>query len=278
MNQVCTKLLSSALFLLVYAACAQNNPKYAPAFYAYLKEQNLYAEQITYLNEVQSSCIDSLCIDTVLLSKAACYYSLNNVVACDFAIESIKNGTRFKSEKDKETYLSFLFLLNKKAALKENLTAADTTHFFYKRSKLFLQMLCRDKITAEKNDSLVLNDYQIQNISLRYKHSPHKSPLLAGLLSAAVPGLGKLYAGYKYQAFTAFTACVFMGAQAVEAAILSGVNSAHFIYTCSIFSAYYIGNIAGSAWAVKKKKRDHFNQIDNEINSYYSNLLGLSPN
>ena len=278
MNHRCTRLVNSFFLFFACAAFAQNNLPYSPEFYNYLKQQQLYSEQLTYLNTVQAPCDNVLCADTFFLSKALCLYALDDTGKCAGAVDSIKTLSSFLNGELQENYFSLLFALKKFPALKKNLPLADTNLTFNRQSKIFLQILCREKITATSRDSALLNEYPLQGMLSRYNHQKRKSPMVAGLLSAVIPGSGKLYAGYKYQAISAFTTNVFFGAQMAEAIIKSGFKSVHFAYACSIFSLYYVGNIVGSVMATKKKKRDQLNQLDDEILFYYSSHLGAYSN
>ena len=278
MNHRCIKLANSFFLFFVCSAFAQNNIPYSTEFYTYLKQQHLYTEQITYLNTVQPVCGNVVCADTLFLTKALCFYALNDTNACSRMVDSIKTLSSFSDKNFQENYFSLLFSQKKIWLLKKNILMVDTNLLFNRQSKFFLQIVCREKIATTPCDTMVLNDYPLQGILNRYKHQSHKSPMVAGLLSAVVPGLGKLYAGYKYQALSAFTTNVFFASQAVEAIVKSGFKSGHFIYTCSIFSLYYVGNIVGSVLAVKKKKRDYLNQLDDEIIYYYSSRLGAYTN
>jgi len=92
-----------------------------------------------------------------------------------------------------------------------------------------------------------------------------KSPALAGVLSAVIPGSGKFYAGFKGQALGAALPCFLFGAVAAEQYIKSGPDSFQFITFASIFGLFYIGNIWGSVISVRTYKDDSYKKIDNSI-------------
>ncbi len=278
MNRRCINLVNSFSFLFFATALAQNNLDYSSAFFTYLKQQNLYTEQIAYLTAIQPKCENFICSDTISLTKASCFYAINDTSTCSLLIDSVKNTTVFSDAKYNNIYVSLLFLQKKIPRLKKYLAIVDSTKLFNRQAKVFLSILQRKKIDPTYNDSLLLNDYQTQQILNRYSTQKNKSPWLAGLLSGVVPGLGKLYIGYKLQALSAFTTNILMGSQMTEAIIKSGFKSFHFIYTCSLFSVFYIANITGSILAVKKKKRDHLNQLNDEIISYYNRCLNSYTN
>ncbi len=78
-----------------------------------------------------------------------------------------------------------------------------------------------------------------------------KSALLAGLMSAFVPGSGKYYAGYRGQAIASLIPCLVFGAATVESYFRTGPKSIPFITSGCLFGLFYIGNIWGSSFSVK---------------------------
>lgn len=97
----------------------------------------------------------------------------------------------------------------------------------------------------------------------RQKNRKRKSPMLAGVLSAMVPGAGKFYLGQVGQGTMGLVATAIMGAQTYEGYRKDGVKSARFIVFGSLFSILYIANIWGSVVAVRVENI-HFNQENHE--------------
>jgi hypothetical protein len=92
-----------------------------------------------------------------------------------------------------------------------------------------------------------------------------RSPAVAGLLSAIMPGLGKVYAGKARQGIAAFLPVLTMGLLAWEGYRKDGPTSLRFLGFGSLFTVFYVGNIWGSTLAVKVR-RDEFNRgYDNKI-------------
>ena len=92
-----------------------------------------------------------------------------------------------------------------------------------------------------------------------------RSPVLAGLYSAVVPGLGKFYAGKKKQGIAAFLPVISLAALTYEAYRKDGVRSARFIGFGTLFSVFYIGNIWGSTLAVKIRRNEFYKEYDTKI-------------
>lgn len=89
------------------------------------------------------------------------------------------------------------------------------------------------------------------------EHPKKKSALVAGLLSAIVPGAGKWYAGYFGTPFAALIINSVLGGVALELGIKQGWTSWPAIASYAAFSAFYAGNIIGTVYSVKIKKKEN---------------------
>jgi TM2 domain-containing membrane protein YozV len=109
---------------------------------------------------------------------------------------------------------------------------------------------------------------QEQNM-ITYHHvllsQPYRSPVIAGMLSAAIPGLGKFYAGKKGEGIAGFFYTVAMGATAYDFYRGSGPKSALFIVSGAVAAIFYIGNIWGSVTSVHRQNRAYNYEINQRI-------------
>lgn len=92
-----------------------------------------------------------------------------------------------------------------------------------------------------------------------------KSPFLAGLYSAVLPGAGKWYAGKRKQGVAAFLPIVSLAAITLEAYKKGGIKDARFITFGSLFSLFYVGNIWGSVFSVKIKQKEFNKAYEHKI-------------
>lgn len=97
----------------------------------------------------------------------------------------------------------------------------------------------------------------------RLKNRKKKSPFLAGLFSAIVPGAGKMYQGKVAEGTMALAVSAIIGSQAYEGYRKDGLESARFIIFGSLFSVFYVANIWGSVVSVRVENL-HFNQENHE--------------
>ena len=119
-------------------------------------------------------------------------------------------------------------------------------------------LLLNDKAAYEQAaKNFTYNDYSLaegENIFGKIYDSrfneKQKSPALAGLMSAVIPGAGKFYAGRKDEAFASFfTVGIFAGLTA-ECWIKKGPKDWRTIVFGTLGSLFYIGNIYGSYMSV----------------------------
>lgn len=92
-----------------------------------------------------------------------------------------------------------------------------------------------------------------------------KSGLKAGLLSALIPGAGRMYVEKPGQGIYQLIIATLLGLQTWESYNNDGVRSARFIIYGALFSSFYIGNIWGSAIGVKIYKNEINKTVDDAI-------------
>jgi tetratricopeptide (TPR) repeat protein len=103
-----------------------------------------------------------------------------------------------------------------------------------------------------------------QNYRLIQQHK-RKSPLLAGAMSAIIPGSGKIYAGKTGQGLITFIQNLALGLQAYEAFRRDGWKSPRFLVYGSLFTFFYVGNIWGSSLAIHVRKQEFNDKINEQI-------------
>lgn len=95
--------------------------------------------------------------------------------------------------------------------------------------------------------------------------APARSPFVAGFLSAVVPGLGKVYAGKTAEGIAGFLYVAAMGATTYDFYRGSGTQSALFILSATVTGIFYLGNIRGSATAVRRQQNEFRHEMDQRI-------------
>lgn len=106
---------------------------------------------------------------------------------------------------------------------------------------------------------------KLRAYALRIQQAPNRSPWIAGIMSTAVPGLGKIYAGKMAEGISGF---LYVGAMMVTTWDFYnrfGARSPFFIASAAVTSIFYIGNIWGSAASVNRTQREFNYEIDQRI-------------
>lgn len=110
-----------------------------------------------------------------------------------------------------------------------------------------------------KQESKLLNYRQ------RLASVKRKSPLLAGAMSAVVPGTGKMYAGKLYQGLFSFLFVGVLAGATYEQYRNGGFENPQFYLVGSLFTIFYVGNIAGSIFSVKVKRNEQIDALKTEV-------------
>ncbi|KAB7732631.1 hypothetical protein F5984_01355 [Rudanella paleaurantiibacter] len=113
--------------------------------------------------------------------------------------------------------------------------------------------------------ALVNEQQRLNRYDSTLRAEKRRSPLVAGLYSAALPGLGKIYAGKTKQGIAAFLPILSLGLLTYEGLRKDGPRSARFIGFGSLFTVFYVGNIWGSILSVKVKRNEFRREYDNKI-------------
>jgi hypothetical protein len=97
------------------------------------------------------------------------------------------------------------------------------------------------------------------------KQLKKKSPFIAGLLSALVPGLGKIYAGSIPQGIASFIRIGILGGIATELFLRQGYKDPQFIFFGGVAAAYYVGGIYGSVYLPKLNYNEKLESLNHNV-------------
>lgn len=103
--------------------------------------------------------------------------------------------------------------------------------------------------------------YTLQIHYNEYRHAQQKKPLVAGLLSAIIPGAGKLYIGRERSFFGSFLVTTLYGITAYESIKNKGFKNGYTIFATGAFGVFYLSNIYGTVFDLKRlriEKKKHF--------------------
>lgn len=149
----------------------------------------------------------------------------------------------------------------------------NTEQHFVQYMTSGLQLLQRDFAGFDTTILRLPKDYfgfskELENLQLIEKDllaRKDKSVWLAGIMSAIIPGSGKIYAGKKGQGITTFLLTTGLGLVTFENYYKNGIESASTLLFASAFTVFYAGNIYGSMYSAKTANNDFYHLQNQKI-------------
>lgn len=186
--------------------------------------------------------------DTISFKTMLCFSKLDLYKLSNEKLTSISNNSEFRYTSE------HLYLVN---TLKENpkgliieFEAPSSPDFTQRRQKLInMSYFYDNQINFDKNFILspFTDEEEIRTVSMLYDfkmNPPYKSPSLAGIFSAIIPGSGKMYVGEWGDGITALLATGLLAFLAYD-----NFNADHttraWIFT-GLGAFFYAGNVYGS--------------------------------
>jgi len=263
--------------LIILIAIGINAPaqsSYDLQFIHYLVEKGEFEDAIRVCNQTLGTPLVTR-KDSLNFFKGWSFYSVKSLDSASFFLEKVSSKSSFFP---KSIFFSAYcnafqgrYLLSK-----QQLLAVPVTDSLLSELKMVqlagISLLERDFRNFEKyassfthsHFSYAAEEENLKKYDWDIRAHRYKSPTKAGLMSAIVPGLGKIYAGRKAQGVSAMFVTLTMGGLAVENVLRSGWKSPQSILFSGLFSVFYIGNIYGSVFAVNYVN----NTYDQNINGH----------
>ena len=215
-------------------------------------------------------------LDSIYFYTAWAFYNLKSLDSSIIYFEKIKIGSPFYIKSKFYEHFEHMYLKHyaqadvKLAQFKVDDSTLVELKKFQQATSALMQ---RDFLKFDTiGNSFTYNNFSsAEEQKALYKRkeeilkNKRKSPLLAGLMSAVIPGTGKFYAGYRGQAISAMVPTFIFAAAAAESYYRAGPKSAQFITAASLFGIFYVGNIWGSVLSVKTFYELRNNEIHNNV-------------
>lgn len=226
------------------------------------------------IEKLEQNCLLEKHCDSLHFVKAKLHFSQKNFKP---AILSF-NKTKLSDSKYNESIFyqsishSYLANFDKADSILDNLSNPDTNFLqLFHLNKAGIALMKNDKQEAQKSIQnfnyqwfpVVEQQEELKKLWEDLNKQKKKSMFTAGLLSAIVPGSGKIYAGRMGEGVSAFFMTAGMALVTYENIRKDGWKDPKSIFFGSIFTTFYIGNIWGSALSVKLI-RDEYNQYVQE--------------
>lgn len=257
------------------------------AFSHYLIQNSEYDDAINVLKKINLSQTTAAQSDSINYMLGWSHYMLNNPDSAQSSFKKVSSTSTFYPKSlFYKTYCLISLDRHKEAysAINKSIIIHDTAfseliHYQLAAISLLERNFQKfDSISSVfpfKKHSHELDKLHIYRSQLA--NTKNKSPLLAALFSAIIPGSGKLYSGNKGQAFASFVYVGINGVVTLESFLKAGITGHRFIIFGSLFSIFYSGNIYGSAVAAihknKLKQEENNDQIIGDLRSCLINTF-----
>ena len=242
--------------------CKKSNIKYAE----YLLQMNLDSDFVYLMKDIAMDDNYPLKKDSIDWLKAQYFDKQNNPDSSLVYFSAIKyNSPLYKKSKYWKTFNQFQL---GQTNFSDSTLKSDTSSIIGGSFNLAYLLLERNTLLFDVKVNIFKTNEQTHFIELNEEIKLHrnKSGVLAGVLSTAIPGLGKVYAGQKYEGISTFFPVVFLGAQFLEAIKKAhSLSDPRLIISGAFFSVFYIGNIWGSILSVNVVQQEFDKKINNEI-------------
>lgn len=248
-------------------------------FTTYLIDNAQYKDAIIVLENLDQSLFLGFPekMDSVNYFKGWSYYNIKSLDSSSFYLSQVNLNSPFYLKSNFYNSFNQIYIGNTATAksVLANINTTDQQNYNQLKMLDIAGIALLERNFAVFDSVSLLFDYSYfpivteQQSFVKYatdlRSIKRKSPLLAGIMSAVIPGSGKYYAGYRGQAIAAFLPVVTLAGVAAENYFRGGPQSIQFIAFASLFSLFYVGNIWGSVLSVKIKRNEMYRKIDHEI-------------
>ena len=274
MNKLIGFILLPLFFCSVHAQ--QFNFTKEIKFVRYLQEKEQFSEAEAVLNNVDTVLLNPAQKDSLYFEKGWFAYSRKQLdTAARFLEKVSEQDPRFLKAAFFAQYCNTFQKRFQEA--RSGFSLIPVTDSIQQELKNFqlagLSLLHRDTIAYRgyrkgfgySNYVMLKEEHSFEQYYTELLAIKQRSPAVAGILSAVVPGLGKVYAGKKKQGLGAFFPVVTAGLLTWEAYNRGGIKDARFWIYGTLFTTFYIGNIWGSVSAVSIRNQELNRSYDNKI-------------
>lgn len=245
-------------------------------FVEYLYNSNQYKHVIDYLQHIKHNQQNMISADSANFMIGKSYYHLQEHVNSNQYLQKVSPSV--------VNYNESRFLININAIYNEDfktgynalndLEVEDSIVADLKYFELSgLALLNRDLAAYENFNQRITQNYyyfsneraSLQTVAEELRNKKLKSPWIAGVATAIIPGAGKFYAGKRGQGIYSFVISMFLALQVWESYRIDGIESSRFIIYGSLFSLFHAGNIWSSALTVKNYNNEYNEAVNYRI-------------
>ncbi len=274
MNRSVLKLVFLlGILLVVNPGQAQTNGyslEQEKQFISYLIGTKQYREALFLIKRYTDTSTNSSLNDTLFFLKSKIYYNRQLLLESNESINLVStNFIHYNALKVLESYQwAHLGEIEKSSKLLESLSPETNLGKelinFEKASINLLSHNMEAYANYKKNQDtsfyqLTEAQFKLHKFATQMEGFNNKSPLMAGVMSAILPGSGKMYVGKIGEGVSTLLGMAILGAITYENYRKEGISNYKTITFGSLFAVFYAGNIFGSVYSVKVY-REEFNK------------------
>lgn len=242
---------------------SSNSEKYAEHLFSTGDYKTAFAEykRLTFLNperiEFKTKSLVSAYLSAQFIegiNQARTYYPSDSLFPHVVAKQYVHLLFKVDAPIRTETFL----IANNHLGLKDK--------FFYRTANKMLSSQMSEAARLLENTEF---DFQpirnLKTILIQENQFKPKSTALAGVMSAVVPGSGKVYAGEWKDGLLSFVYVSLSGFQSYRGFRERGVESVYGWIFGAIATGFYSGNIYGSVRSIHRRRNKHRAQINQQI-------------
>jgi hypothetical protein len=248
--------------------------QFNPRFIEYLSAKG-YHEEVIFLTS-DEQLLSTQAKDSILYFRGWSFYNLKQLENSSLSLDQVSDSSPFYFKSKFFSIYNQIHLGNYNHA-KSSLSDLDNTPALYQNLKFFqlsaVSLLEKDFNSFRDQINRVDTNYfafrtersLFEEYAKILAEHRKKSPVLAGLMSAIVPGSGKMYAGKTSQGISSFIATAGLGLVTFENYRKLGLTNYKTIFFGTAFTVFYIANIYGAVFSVKIAETEFQNEYRNKI-------------
>lgn len=237
-------------------------------FIQYLQDKDQYQSAIIALNEIPDAALNLSQQDSLNYLKGWSFYNIKSLDSSSFYLLKVDTSFAlyFKSRFFGAYNYIYLQHYNEATKVLGNLAGMnpinEETKYFEQAGIALMKKNYPAFDTLSNKFSydfyaLSAQEKRFLNYKVQLQEIKKRSPLVAGLMSAIIPGTGKIYAGKTFQGIASMLPIAALALLTNESYHKRGPHSAEFYGFGTLLTVFYVGNIWGSVFAVKINREDH---------------------
>ncbi len=250
--------MTKVLIFLLFPLCVSSQVN--KSFVNHLVFYDLHVEHEAYLKRIERECgvFDSL---NYYRAKLA-ILKQDNLEFINYSLAS--NGLVY-SDTNLVTYVTSVFLKQSRSLTKKWISNVPKSYWSINTKNINKSIILVENTTLDANFLQPHLKFHFEDF-VRYNK---RKPWIAGMLSTIIPGLGKLYNGRPKSFRSSLLVNAFFGFQMYEAIHKNGIKNPYSIISTGIFSVFYLSNIYGSYYDLKRVQLEKKKTFLNEVADYY---------